>query len=125
MYYKILFSIAALWNIAAAVMLIVNPEFMLGRLGIGDPAARLLARSFASSVGTWGIGYAMIAYDRVRFRDFAWLGVLSKSMFFTIYAVYFVWGMIGGAAFVPALADLIFALLFAEFLVRSRKETRG
>lgn len=125
MYYKILFSIAALWNIAAAVMLIFNPEFLLVRLGIGDPAARLLARSFASSVGTWGIGYAMIAYDRVRFRDFAWLGVLSKSIFFTIYAVYFVRGMIGGAAFIPAVADLIFALMFAEFLVRSRRETRG
>ena len=118
-YDRILFSAAAAWNLGAAAMLILNPDFLLARLGINDASARLLARSFASSVTTWGIGYALIAFDRKRFRDFAWLGVISKTIFFAVYARAFFGGQISFAAFIPALVDLIFAVLFAEFLWRT------
>ncbi|MCG3163622.1 MAG: hypothetical protein JMDDDDMK_05063 [Acidobacteria bacterium] len=122
-YDRLLFTVAAAWNLGAAAMLILNPDFLLARLGVNDAAARLLARSFASSVTTWGIGYAMIAFDRKRFRDFAWLGVISKTIFFTIYAVAFSGGRLSFAAFIPALVDLIFASLFAEFLWRTSSKT--
>ena len=120
-YNKILFAAAAAWNLGAACMLILNPDFLLVRLGVNDANARLLVRSFASSVTTWGIGYALIAVDRNRFRDFAWLGVVSKSIFFTVYAVAFFGGRISFAAFIPALVDLVFAILFAEFLWRTSR----
>ena len=83
------------------------------------PAARVLARSFASSVATWGVGYALIAFDQQRFRDFAWLGVISKTLFFVIYAEAFFRGRISLKAFTPAIVDLIFAILFVEFLQRT------
>jgi len=120
-YYRLLFVIAAVGNIGAAVILIFNPDFMLERLAINDLHARLLARSFASSVTTWGIGYALIAYDQSRYRDFAWLGAVSKTIFFAIYAVSFTRGQISFAGFAPALIDLIFAILFAEFLWRTSR----
>ena len=119
-YDRVLFGTAAAWNLGAALMLLVNPDFLLGRLGIRDEAARLLAQSFASSVGTWGIGYGLIALDSRRFRDFAWLGVISKTIFFLIYAVAFMTNRIGGPAMVPAVADLVFAALFLEFLLRTQ-----
>ncbi len=103
-------------------MLLVNPDFLLARLGIEDPAARLLARSFASSVGTWGIGYGLIAVDARRFRDFAWLGAISKTVFFVIYAAAYLTGRIGGHGMAPAVVDLIFAALFLEFLLRTRRK---
>ena len=115
-YSSTLFAIAAAWNLGAAAMLIVNPDFLLARLAIHDVAARLLARSFASSVTTWGIGYALVAFDQKRFRNFAWLGVLSKIIFFAIYTVAYLNGQIAFPAFIPALVDLILAMLFAEFL---------
>jgi hypothetical protein len=118
-YDRLLFGIAAAWNLSAATMLIFNPDFLLARLGIDDSAARLLARSFASSVATWGVGYALIACDRKRFRDFAWLGAISKTIFFTIYAIAYFGGRLSLAGFFPALVDLGFALLFAEFLWRT------
>ncbi|MGH9766634.1 MAG: hypothetical protein ACREAB_04300 [Blastocatellia bacterium] len=118
-YDRTLFAVAAAWNLGAAAMLIFNPDFLLARLGVNDTAARLLARSFASSVTAWGIGYALIAFDRKRFRDFAWLGVISKTIFFTVYAGAFFGGRISFAAFIPALVDLVFAILFAEFLWRT------
>lgn len=120
-YDRILFVVAAAWNLGGAAMLIFNPDFLLARLGVSDPAARLLARSLASSVTTWGIGYALIAYDRNRFRDFAWLGAISKTVFFAIYAVAFFGGRISFAAFLPAAVDLAFATLFVEFLWRTHQ----
>lgn len=120
MYDRLLFVVAAAWNLGAALMLLVNPDYLLGRLSIHDSAARLLAQSFSSSVGTWGIGYGLIAINPKRFRDFAWLGVLSKTIFFLIYAVAFLADRIGGPAMAPAVIDLIFAALFLEFLMRTR-----
>jgi len=101
-------------------MLIFKPDFMLARLEIRDPAARLLAQSFASSVAAWGIGYALLVYDQEAFRNFAWLGVISKTIFFLIYFVALKNGRLKFAAFLPALIDLILAALFAEFLWRTR-----
>jgi hypothetical protein len=120
-YGRVLFTIAATWNLAGAAMLIFNPDFLLVRLEINDSAARLLAQSFASSVSTWGIGYALIAFDQQRFRDFAWLGVISKTLFFLIYFVALLNGRLSSAAFVPAVADLLFAMLFLEFLLRAKQ----
>ena len=124
-YDRILFAVAAAWNLGAAAMLILNPDFLLARLGVNDEAARLLARSFASSVTTWGIGYALVAFDRKRFRDFAWLGAISKTIFFTVYATAFFGGRISFAAFIPALVDLLFAILFIEFLWRTSHKATG
>jgi hypothetical protein len=119
-YLQALFGVAAVWNLVAAAMLLLNPDFLLARLGIRDSAARLLARSFASSVGTWGVGYALVAFDPERFRDFAWLGAISKMIFFLIYFVALIGRRISFAAFIPALVDLVFAALFLEYLLRTR-----
>jgi len=121
-YYRLLFAVAAAWNLGAAATLVFNPDFLLARLSVNDPDARLLARSFASSVTAWGIGYALVAFDTKRFRDFAWLGVISKSIFFTVYAAAFFAGRISFAVFIPALVDLAFAILFVEFLRRTRNK---
>ncbi|HEY6402185.1 MAG TPA: hypothetical protein VI479_12290 [Blastocatellia bacterium] len=117
-YYRMMFAVAAAWNLGAAATLIFKPDFLLARLSINDPDAILLARSFASSVTTWGIGYALIAFDRKRFRDFAWLGAISKTIFFIVYAAAFVGKRISFPAFIPALVDIVFAILFVEFLLR-------
>ncbi len=118
-YDRILFGLAAAWNLTAALTLMFRPETMLTRLRIADPAAAMVVRSFFSSVATWGIAYGMIAIDPLRFRDFAWLGVISKLLFFTIYAAYFGQGRLTRQAFLPALLDLFLAILFIEFLWRT------
>ena len=118
-YYQVLFAASAAFNLGMAAMLLFKPDVMLARLEIRDPAARLLAQSFASSVSAWGIGYALIAYDLIAFRNFAWLGVISKTIFFLIYFAALKNGRLKFTAFVPALIDLILAALFLEFLLRN------
>jgi hypothetical protein len=122
-YDRVLFALAAAWNLSAAVTLIFNPDFLLAGLAINDVNARLLARSFASSVTTWGIAYALVAFDRTRFRDFAWLGAISKTIFFAVYAAAFFQERITFTAFIPALVDLVLAILFVEFLRRTPHRT--
>ena len=121
-YQRALFAAAAAWNLGAAATLIFHPESLLARLGVADPAARLLAQSLASSAAAWGIGYALVALNPRRFRDLAALGALSKSLFAAVYAAAFCSGQLPFAAFAPALIDFVFAALFAESLWRTRGE---
>lgn len=117
-YDRLLFGMAALWNLSVAATLLFRPEVILARLRIADPGAIVLARSFFSSVATWGIAYALIAIDPGRFRDFAWLGVISKLLFFTLYTAAWREGRLTLQAYVPAIVDLLLAILFIEFLWR-------
>lgn len=118
---RILFSAAASFNLASAALLLFFPQVFLARLGIADPAAALLARSLASSATTWGIGYALVAVKAKRYRPFALLGAISKTIFALIYTTALLRGLISFTAFIPALIELVFAALFIEFLWRSRK----
>ena len=120
-YDKALFIIAAAFNLGTAAVLIFRPDIILVRLGISDPAAKLLARSLASSVTVWGIAYALVAINPNRFREFVRLGIFSKTLFFVIYAVAFFGGEITFNAFVPAVIDLILAVLFMEYWWRSEQ----
>jgi hypothetical protein len=58
----------------------------------------------------------LIAVDQRRFRDFAWLGAISKTIFFTVYTAAYLGSRISFGIFLPALIDLLFAALFAEFI---------
>lgn len=119
-YDKALFFVAAAFNLSTAAILIFRPDIVLARLGITDPAAKWLARSLASSVTAWGVAYALVLVNPTRFREFVRLGVFSKTLFFTIYAVAFFSREISFSAFVPALVDLVLAALFAEYLWRTK-----
>ncbi len=119
-YDKILFLAAALFNLSSAATLLFFPNIFLARLGITDPAAQLLAQSLASSATTWGIGYALVAFDSRRFRPFALLGAISKTIFAAVYATAFSRGLISFTAFIPAMIELLFAALFIEFLWHTR-----
>lgn len=124
-YDKALFVIAAAWNLGGAAMLVFNPQFLLARLSISDPSARVLARSLASSAAAWGISYALVAVNARRFRNFAWLGALSKTLFAAAYTAALFTGQISFPAFIPALVDLLFALLFIEFLWRTAGQDKA
>lgn len=120
-YDKALFSLAATFNLSTAAILMFRPDIVLARLAIGDPSAKWLARSMASSVTAWGVAYALVLVNPLRFREFVRLGVFSKTLFFAIYAVAFFSREISLSAFVPAIVDLVLAGLFVEYLWRTAK----
>ena len=119
-YDKALFSLAAVFNLSTAAILMFRPDIVLARLAISDPSAKWLARSMASSVTAWGVAYALVLVNPLRFREFVRLGVFSKTLFFGIYAAAFFSNEISFPAFVPALVDLVLAGLFVEYLWRTK-----
>ncbi|HEX4945748.1 MAG TPA: hypothetical protein VFZ34_03765 [Blastocatellia bacterium] len=119
-YDKTLFLAAAAFNLSTAAILLFRPDMVLARFGIIDPTAKWLARSLASSVTAWGVAYALVVVNPARFREFVRLGVLSKTLFFVIYAAAFFSDAISFSAFMPALVDLVLAGLFVEYLYRTR-----
>lgn len=119
-YDKLLFIVAALFNLSTAAILLFRPEIVLARLAISDPGAKLLVRSLASSVTAWGLAYALVVVNPLRFREFVRLGAFSKTLFFVIYATAFFGGEISFPAFVPALIDLVLAVLFVEYWWRTK-----
>lgn len=119
-YDKALFIVAALFNLSTAAILLIRPDIVLARLGITDSAAKLLARSLASSVTAWGVAYALVVVNPLRFREFVRLGIFSKTLFFVIYAVAFFSGQISLPAFAPAIFDLVLAILFLEYWWRTK-----
>jgi hypothetical protein len=120
-YDKTLFIIAATFNLSAAALLLLRPDLVLAQFRVTDPTAQWLARSMASSVTAWGVAYALVAVNPVRFREFVRLGVFSKTLFFGIYTAALFSGAISFPAFMPALIDLFLAGLFAEYLWRTGK----
>jgi hypothetical protein len=121
-YDRALFLVAAAFNLGTAAILLFRPDLVLARFGIADPAAQWLARSLASSVTAWGVAYALVVVNPMRFREFVRLGVFSKTLFFAIYALAFGSGAISCSAFVPALVDLVLAGLFVEYLWRTAEK---
>ena len=124
-YDRILFGGAAAWNLIGGLTLLINPESQLSRLAITDQRAIWVVRSLASSALAWGLGYLLIAVDSERFRQFIWLGLISKTLFALISAWGVAEGAITGNAILPGAVDLVLALLFAERLVGKTTESTG
>jgi hypothetical protein len=121
-YDRILFGGAAAWNLVGGLTLLIRPESQLSRLAITDHQAIWVVRSLASSAIAWGLGYLLIAIDSERFRQFIWLGLISKTLFALISAWGFAEGGLTGSAILPGGVDLVLALLFAERLMRKTTE---
>jgi len=121
-YGRILFTVAALWNIFSAGVLATRPDLPLAAVGVNQPEAQIIARSLASSAFTWGIAYALVALGGRRFRILGWLGALSKALFAAVYIFSLIDGKLSLLAAYPAIIELGFAVLFVAYLWQTRKE---
>lgn len=119
--WKLVFVVAALFNFAVGLPMLLAPEAMLTGLGQPVPDDLLMTRLASLLIVVLGIGYGMVARDPVGNRPILWLGVLGKAPIPLL-----VW-LSGGAvalassAFLLSLGDLAFAALFLTFLVRTPK----
>ena len=119
--WKILFVIAALFNFAVGLPMLLAPEAMLTSLGQPVPDDLLMTRLASLLIVVLGIGYGMVARDPVANRPILWLGVLGKA---PIPALVWLSGgaaALASSAFVLSLGDLAFAALFLTFLLTYRR----
>ena len=119
--WKVLFVIAALFNFAVGLPMLLAPEAMLASLGQPVPDDLLMTRLASLLIVVLGVGYGMVARDPAANRPILWLGVLGKA---PIPALVWLSGgqaALASSAFILSLGDLAFATLFLVFLLTHRR----
>jgi hypothetical protein len=126
-WWSIMFYIAAVFNILAAVWSLLTPEntalLMYGsKTALDNPAASINSTAFLVFVIIFGIGYAMVAKDTSKNRGIVWLGIIGKLYVFSAWGFYCKAGLVTPTAFIGTSGDLIFSILFIIFLYKTREQ---
>jgi hypothetical protein len=119
-YYKAMFYAAAIFNWIAAAGAAFHAS---GALGISlqlDPLGRQL---FALFVALFGYGYFIVGRDITRNEGIVWLGIIGKPLAFAVLLVHAIAGEVPFAVVIAGTGDLIFTILFIEFLRNGRPQS--
>jgi hypothetical protein len=124
-YYKNLFLIGGIWNIAAAFPTwlggIIMPEFSFGMFGLTPPTVLFPYHAMFWFVIAFGIGYFIVSSDISRNHGVVVVGITAKTIFFIDCVITFALKQGNIMLLLVGIVDLIFACLFLEFLLSMRK----
>ena len=115
-----MFIIGALWNLILGLMFFLFPalgDTVYDITGTEVPPSLVFYHAFFGIVFIFGIGYYLVARDLDKNHAIVLLGAIAKTFVFLLFLIYFI---IGDSNIVPVIfviGDLIFACLFAEFLI--------
>lgn len=120
-YYKKMFLIGAVWNWSATITFAVGYKFLFPLFGMALPMYSAFLMLFLGLAFVYGLGYYWVSTDIHQNHGIVKMGIIGKLIVF----VEFVWawkiGEISWLLLGPAIVDLVFAVLFIEFLVNYRK----
>lgn len=117
-YYKYLFIIGAIWNLALSILMFILSFFVnpgLNEMGL------LFHRGFLHAVMLFGIGYYLVGRNLEKNHAMVSMGMLGKILVFGYFLAYFIFGVVDITYFFTGIIDLIFAALFIEFLINFEK----
>jgi hypothetical protein len=120
---RLLFTIAAIFNAAVGLAMLLAYDLMVPWLGF-PPEPTVWIHTIALIVLVFGYAYWRIARDPVRFREYVVLGIVGKLAFVIAIYGHFLAGDATAALATLVTADLIFAGLFATYLARTRADGR-
>lgn len=120
-YYKAMFYVAAAfnWIMAAAVL-----SGAIAMVGIAVPLDALGRELLCLFIAVFGYGYYLVGRDITRNEGIVVLGIVGKVLFFGLLTANAIAGRLQYAVLVPASGDLIFVVLFFEFLLNGRTSSR-
>jgi len=124
-YARWLFGISAATNLAVSVALLAFGSFVARRLAF-DPivGTNVVLFNFAGMlIGLFGYAYVRVAMDPVRFRPFIHLTAIGKLLAFASAALPWLTGIIPSRLPILMSADVIFAILFFDYLRRTRQSS--
>jgi hypothetical protein len=119
--WKVVFTLAALFNFAVGLPMLLAPAAMLATLGQPVPDDLLMTRLASLLIVVLGIGYGMVARDAAANRPILWLGVLGKAPIPLLVWISGGAAALSSSAFILSLGDLVFATLFLLFLLTHRR----
>lgn len=114
-YYKYLFIVAAIWNWVAGISFIA--------VGLGEPVSLLQALyvGLGNTILLVGIGFFFVSLDVKKNNGIALMGIIGKFLAFISVLIYFSLGVGDIITVIAGTIDLIFGLLFIEFLIGIKK----
>lgn len=121
-YARWLFGSAAAFNLAVGAMILFGRPLAGPVLGM-EPAtgANLVIINLAGVlVALFGAAYAMVATDPIRYRPFIVLSAAGKAAAFVCVLVSWLAGEVPNTMPMLAVGDLVYAVLFLDFVRRSR-----
>jgi hypothetical protein len=116
---RALFTIAAIFNAAVGLAMLLAYDVMVPWLGL-PPRPTVWIHIVALIVLVFGYAYWRIATDAVKFREYVVLGIVGKLAFVVAIYGHFLAGDATAALAALVTADLVFAGLFAAYLARTR-----
>jgi hypothetical protein len=114
--WKTFFVVAAVFNFAVGLPLLIMPEVMASMLGIPVPVDPLFHRLAGLLIGCFGVVYWFLAQDSARYRPLVWLGVAGKGGVVVLFTLAWLAGSVPFLAYAVALGDLAFGVGFLIFL---------
>ena len=123
---RLLFTVAALWNISAAAVALLAPDYHRAMFfgptaDAGGPVGLVNTQVFWVSVLFFGLGYGMVARDPAKNHGLVLVAALGKIWVFLAWSSAWLEGEMTNFAMVGAVGDLVFAVLFMWFLVVGRR----
>jgi hypothetical protein len=124
-YNRNLFFIGALWNWGAALIIFFFYESVYSIFGMEPPLYPANLQLFLAVVFVFGIGYYWVSKDASKNHDIVKMGIAGKIMVFMLLLYHSVFGNLSLFFTASGTVDLVFAVLFFEFLIHIQKVKRG
>ena len=122
-FYKRVFLIGALWNIAGGIFITLFTGWIFSMANLTPPQPLAYYHSWIALFVTFGIGYYMVYKDMYGNKNIIILGIIGKLAFaiIFIYNMVVFKGQIPLFFVIPVVGDLVFALLYGRFLDFAKK----
>lgn len=120
--WRTFFVVAAVFNFAAGLPLLLAPDVMLSTLGVAVPDDLLFHRLTGLLVVCFGVAYYLISQDLARYQPLVWLGIAGKAGVFVLFGQAFAAGLVPMPPFALAIGDLLFAVGFLVFVLSYKGE---
>jgi hypothetical protein len=124
-YYKKMFFIAALYNWGATLPFAVGYKTFFPLFNMELPRYLVFFMMFLGLCFVFGIGYFWVSRDVYKNHDIVWMGIIGKLIVF----VGLLWAWMAGEVPLiltgPGIIDMIFVLLFIEFLTTVKKAEKS
>ena len=117
MSWRALFAIAAFFNIVVGGALLFASGPVFNAFGMPTPDTPMFIQVSGWLVVVFGLGYARVARDPAGNRGIVFMGVIGKAAMPVLMGWYTLDGAAPLGAFLLTLGDLVFAALFAVFLL--------
>lgn len=120
-YYRWLFIVAAIWNWGAAVQFSFwhAPIFALLKMEpINHPSIMQLAMAL---VFAFGVAFYFVSRDISKNHDIVKVGIIEKLLAFVVFGYHYLFGSLSVVIFLCGVVDLVFGILFLEFLMTMKK----